>query len=114
MSFFRTPSLLPLHLTVALIVVTIAGAATAIAPDPNNITGSAGLILIDKLGHHIRFFDPATHKELSSLDAEANPHDVAVSRDRRTAYVPIYGDGVYGRNPHRDTASISSISLPAR
>jgi YVTN family beta-propeller protein len=113
MSFFRTASLLPLHLTVAFIVLTIAGAAPPIAPDPNNITGTAGLILIDKLGHHIRFFDPATHKELSSLDAEANPHDVAISRDRRTAYVPIYGDGVYGRNPHPGH-SIDIVDLATR
>jgi YVTN family beta-propeller protein len=94
-------------------VLTIASAAPAIAPDPNNITGSAGLILIDKLGHHIRFFDPATHQELSNLDAETNPHDVAISPDHRTAYVPIYGDGVYGRNPHPGH-SIDIVDLSSR
>ena len=83
-----------------LCIAALVAAAPAIAPDPNNITGTAGLILVDKLGHHIRFFDPATHKEISNLDAEVNPHDVAVSPDHKTAYVPIYGDGVYGRNPH--------------
>src|ERR1700730_13652161 len=82
-------------------VLTIAIAAPSLARYPNNITGSAGLILIDKLGHHIRFFDPATHQELSNLDAETNPHDVAISPDHRTAYVPIYGDGVYGRKPQQ-------------
>jgi YVTN family beta-propeller protein len=97
----------------SLCLVTIAGAAPAITPDPNNITGTAGLILIDKLGHHIRFFDPATHKELSNLDTETNPHDVAISPDHRTAYVPISGDGVYGRNPHPGH-SIDIVDLPSR
>jgi len=69
--------------------------------------------LIDKLGHHIRFFDPATQKELSNLDAEVNPHDVAISPDHRTAYVPIYGDGVYGRNPHPGH-SIDIVDLSSR
>jgi YVTN family beta-propeller protein len=95
------------------IVLAIAGAAPVIGPDPNNITGSTGLILIDKLGHHIRFFDPVTHRELSSLDPGVNPHDVAISIDRRTAYVPIYGDGVYGRNPHPGH-TIAIIDLAAR
>jgi DNA-binding beta-propeller fold protein YncE len=69
--------------------------------------------LIDKLGHHVRFFDPVTHRELSSLDPGVNPHDVAISPDRRAAYVPIYGDGVYGRNPHPGH-TIAIIDLEAR
>ena len=94
-------------------LVALLSAASAIGPDLNNITGSRGLILIDKLGHHIRFFDPATHQELSSIDAEVNPHDVAISPDRRTAYVPIYGDGVYGKNPHPGH-SIDIVDLASR
>ncbi len=79
--------------------------AAALAPaaslvDPNNPTGTHGLILIDKLGSHIRFFDPATFQEISSFETEKAPHDLAFSPDHKTVYVPIYGDGVYGRNPH--------------
>src|SRR5579864_739380 len=110
MTLLRIRSLPPLCVAA---VLTIASAAPAIGPDPNNITGNSGLILIDKLGHHIRFFDPNTHKELSNLDAETNPHDVAISRDHRTAYVPIYGDGVYGRNPHPGH-SIDIVDLASR
>jgi hypothetical protein len=68
--------------------------------DPNNPTGTHGLVLIDKLGAHIRFFDPATFQEISSLETEKAPHDLAFSPDHSTVYIPIYGDGVYGRNPH--------------
>ena len=68
--------------------------------DPNSPTGTHGLILIDKVGAHIRFFDPVTLKEIASLEVSVNPHDLAISPDHKTAYVPIYGDGVYGRNPY--------------
>lgn len=99
MTFYWMRKLLPLGLA-AITLIAVVAATSRPGTDPNNITGTSGLILIDKLGHHIRFFDPGTFKELSSIDAPANPHDVAISPDRRTAYIPIYGDGVYGRNPH--------------
>jgi len=74
--------------------------ANAAPPEPNHPTGTQGLLLIDKLGAHIRFFDPITFQEQSSIETTANPHDFALTADHKTAYVPIYGDGVYGRNPH--------------
>ena len=71
-----------------------------LAADSNYPTGTRGLLLIDKLGTHIRFFDPVTYTERSSIKVATNPHDFAVAADGRTAYVPLYGDGVYGRNPN--------------
>jgi YVTN family beta-propeller protein len=41
------------------------------------------------------------------------PHDVAISPDHKTAYVPVYGDGVYGRNPHPGH-TIAIIDLASR
>jgi YVTN family beta-propeller protein len=80
----------------------LAGAAlfSAAADTGNHPTGTQGLFLVDKLGAHVRFFDPATYKERSSIPLPANPHDFVLSADHRLAYVPIYGDGVYGRNPN--------------
>jgi DNA-binding beta-propeller fold protein YncE len=66
----------------------------------NHPTGTRGLFLVDKLGAHLRFFDPQTFTEQASIKVPANPHDFALSPDHRFAYVPIYGDGVYGRNPN--------------
>ncbi len=83
-----------------LVLLGCAGLAGAPSLDPNNPTGKSGLILIDKMGHYARFVDPATFKELSSVELEVAPHDLAISPDHKTVYVPIYGDGVYGRNPH--------------
>jgi YVTN family beta-propeller protein len=74
--------------------------SAALVADVNHPTGTKGLLLIDKLGGTIRFFDPATFKERSSVKVATNPHDFALSADRKTAYVPLYGDGIYGRNPN--------------
>jgi YVTN family beta-propeller protein len=81
--------------------------------DPNNPTGTHGLIVIDKIGRHVRFFDPSNFQEISNLDVGVAPHDVAVSPDHKTAYVPVYGDGVYGRNPHPGH-TIAIIDLGSR
>src|SRR5262250_1585899 len=86
----------------ALFIVLAIGAIPAIAAliDPNNPTGTGGLIMIDKRGGFVRFFDPNTLKEVASLQLEAPPHELAISPDHKTAYVPLYGDGVYGANPN--------------
>jgi DNA-binding beta-propeller fold protein YncE len=85
----------------AVLTVILAGAAALAAADPNNPTGNKGLILIDKRGHYVRFFDPKSEKELSSFPTgQGAAHDLALSPDLKTAYIPVYGDGVYGRNPN--------------
>ena len=85
--------------------------------DLSSPTGSSGLIMIDKVGGHVRFFDPKSDQELSSLvpgpDETIKPHDLAISPDHKRAYVTIYGDGVYGRNPHPGH-TIAIIDLGSR
>src|ERR1044072_8578294 len=81
-------------------LVAALGAAVAL----NAPTGTSGLIMVDKVGGQVRFFDPATDKELASFapspEAGSKAHEVAISPDHKTAYVTVYGDGVYGNNPH--------------
>jgi YVTN family beta-propeller protein len=82
-------------------LAVVAALAPAASLDFNNPTGKQGLIMIDKLGGFVRFFDPMSLKELSSFAIpDGPPHELAISPDHKTAYIPIYGDGVYGRNPH--------------
>jgi YVTN family beta-propeller protein len=83
-----------------LLVAFTALAVAATRTDPNNITGSTGLVMIDKRGNLVRFFDPATLKETGTVDIGGPPHELAISPDHKFAYIPIYGDGVYGANPH--------------
>lgn len=94
-------------------LLCLSGALSAASLDLNNPTGSSGLVLIDKLGHRVRFFDPATFKEISNLDVGVTPHDLAFSPDHKTVYTPVYGDGIYGRNPHPGH-TIAIIDLGSR
>ena len=81
------------------LVLTFAAALPALGDSLNHTTGTQGVLLIDKLGGHARFFDPTSLAELSNLELPKNPHDFALSADHRFAYVPIYGAGIYNRNP---------------
>ena len=83
--------------SIPLVAILAAGLS---AESLNHPTGSQGLMMVDKFGARIRFFDPTTFKELSSFEVGKNPHDFALSPDHKFAYVPIYGDGVYSRNPN--------------
>jgi YVTN family beta-propeller protein len=79
--------------------LALAAALPVLGESLNHTTGTQGVLLIDKLGGHARFFDPDSLTERSSLELPKNPHDFALSADHRFAYVPIYGPGVYNRNP---------------
>lgn len=96
-----------------LSLLAIGAGALAKDLDVNNPTGSQGLIMIDKLGGYVRFFDPQSLTELSSLTIVGTPHELAISPDHKVAYVPDYGDGVYGRNP-KPGHSIAVIDLATR
>ena len=84
----------------ATILLALTGLDFAAAPNQNSPTGTQGLLLIDKLGRHVRFLDPVTLKEISSVEVGVAPHDFVISPDHKTAYIPVYGDGIYGRNPN--------------
>jgi DNA-binding beta-propeller fold protein YncE len=111
MDSMLTRRFMPLALLAAYAIT--AGTVPAKNADPNNPTGNTGLILIDKLGHHLRFFDPKTWTEISNIEVAMNPHDLALSPDHKTAYVTIYGTGVYGKNPDPDH-QIAIIDLVSR
>ncbi len=67
----------------------------------SNTTGTRGVVAVDKVGNKIRFYDPASLKEIKSFDGpEPCVHELAISHDHKWAYVPLYGDGIYGGNKH--------------
>ncbi len=69
--------------------------------DPNFMTGQEGVIAVDKIGNRILFLNPTTYDTVLTLSGFASRvHEVAISPDRKTAYVPIYGDGKHGDNPN--------------
>jgi hypothetical protein len=99
MSLFSRPiGLLPMQPLSYLDTPARAGAT----PDGfafNNPTGKRGLIAVDKVGGKVRFYDPSSFKEIAALDVDKLPHEVAITPDHRTAYVSIYGPGIFGNNP---------------
>ena len=65
----------------------------------SNVTGDKGLIAIDKVGNKVRFYDPRSLREIKALDApEKTVHELTFSADRKYAFAPLYGDGIYGSN----------------
>jgi DNA-binding beta-propeller fold protein YncE len=80
----------------------------------HNITGTSGVIAVDKVGNTIRFYDPESLQETRSFAApEPAAHELAISHDRRLAFVPLYGDGIYGSN-RKPNNKILVIDLKAQ
>lgn len=64
-----------------------------------NTTGARGIVAVDKVGNKIRFYDPASLREIKVIDGpEPCVHELAISHDHARAFVPLYGDGIYGNN----------------
>ncbi|WP_394515866.1 WD40 repeat domain-containing protein [Pantoea sp. SGAir0430] len=60
-----------------------------------------GLLAVDKQGNRVLFLNPdsfAVEQELNALPPR--PHELLMLPALDKAYVPIYGDGVHGDNPH--------------
>jgi DNA-binding beta-propeller fold protein YncE len=59
-----------------------------------------GLLAVDKMGGKVIFLDPASYATTNVLDDfERTPHELLIIRQTATAYIPIFGNGVHGRNP---------------
>ncbi|MGB9366694.1 MAG: cytochrome D1 domain-containing protein [Xanthobacteraceae bacterium] len=62
---------------------------------------SRGLIAVDKMGGKVLFLNPATYQTETVLDGfQRTVHELLVLPDIGRAYVPIFGDGIHGRNPN--------------
>jgi DNA-binding beta-propeller fold protein YncE len=82
--------------------------------DANFMTGRDGLIAVDKIGNKVLFLDPSTYQTILTLEGFApRVHEITVSVDRKTAFVPIYGDGKHGDNPNPGHL-VAVIDLVAR
>jgi DNA-binding beta-propeller fold protein YncE len=60
-----------------------------------------GMIGVDKMGAKILFINPATYETQKVLDGfQRTVHELLIVPETGLAYVPIYGDGIHGRNPN--------------
>ena len=64
-------------------------------------TNSHGMIAVDKMGGKVLFLDPATYETEVVIDGfPRTVHELLVVPETGLAYVPIFGDGIHGRNPN--------------
>jgi hypothetical protein len=65
------------------------------------MTGARGLIAVDKKGGTVLFLNPRTFETEIVLDGfKKTVHELLVVPEAARAYVPIFGDGIHGRNPN--------------
>jgi YVTN family beta-propeller protein len=60
-----------------------------------------GLIAVDKIGTKVLFLNPVSYETEIVLEGfERTVHELLVIPETGLAYVPIFGDGIHGRNPN--------------
>lgn len=65
------------------------------------MANAQGMIAVDKMGARVLFLDPATFETQVVLDGfPRTVHELLIVPETGLAYVPIYGDGIHGRNPN--------------
>src|SRR3979411_618510 len=66
-----------------------------------NAGSARGMIAVDKMGGQVLFLNPVTYETEVVLDGfPRTVHELLVVPETGLAYVPIFGDGVHGRNPN--------------
>jgi YVTN family beta-propeller protein len=66
-----------------------------------NENNSRGMIAVDKMGAKVLFLNPATYETEVVIDGFTRTvHELLVMPETGRAYVPIFGDGIHGRNPN--------------
>src|ERR1700749_4135385 len=60
-----------------------------------------GIIAVDKMGGKVLFLNPQTFETEVVIDGfPRTVHELLVVPEMGLAYVPIFGDGIHGRNPN--------------
>lgn len=104
-----TASRVAVVLSLAFLAYVIAG-RTASAAD----SGAALLVVANKGDQTLSIVDPTSGKQIAAVPVGGTTgHEVAVSPDGKSAWVPIYGNSGVGQ-PGTDGQTISVIDLPSR
>ena len=65
------------------------------------MANTRGMIAVDKMGSKVLFLNPVTYETEIVLDGfDKTVHELLVMPETNRAYVPIFGDGIHGRNPN--------------
>jgi len=103
------------RLAASLIAVSVAAffAWTFAAPVSSDNPSSGLLVVANQADHTALIVDPQSRSQLAKITVGVNGHEVAVSKDGRFAYVPIYGNAGVGK-PGTNGASIDVIDLDSQ
>jgi YVTN family beta-propeller protein len=71
------------------------------------------LVVANQFEHTALLVDPESRREVAKIVVGVNGHEVAVSKDGRFAYVPIYGNAGVGK-PGTDGTSIDVVDIRER
>lgn len=73
------------------------------------------IIAVDKQGENVLFVDPVDYRVLETItQLPSAPHELILLQEYDKAYVPIYGDGIHGDNPHpQHKVAVFSLSQQA-
>src|SRR5262244_2340452 len=64
-------------------------------------TAERGMIAVDKMGGKVLFLNLATYETEVVIDGfPRTVHELLMVPETGMAYVPIFGDGIHGRNPN--------------
>jgi YVTN family beta-propeller protein len=64
-------------------------------------SAETGIIAVDKIGAKVLFLNPKTYETEVVIDGfPRTVHELLVMPETGRAYVPIFGDGIHGRNPN--------------
>jgi DNA-binding beta-propeller fold protein YncE len=65
------------------------------------MASARGMIAVDKKGGKVLFLNPVTYETEVVVDGlEKTVHELLVIPETNRAYVPVFGDGIHGRNPN--------------
>lgn len=92
-------------------ILLLTAAVTLYTPMTSSHTKPDILLVANQGDHTISVLDAATGRSIKTVATNGNhAHEIAVSRDGRTAYLPIYGDSGVGR-PGTDGRTIELLDL---
>jgi DNA-binding beta-propeller fold protein YncE len=82
-------------------IIAYAGSKLQKRKEMTATVGNRGIIAVDKIGCKILFLNPQTYETETAIDGfQRTVHELLVMPEAGVAYVPIYGDGIHGRNPN--------------
>src|SRR5262249_26243951 len=78
------------------------GIGALVRMERSEMTDNArGMIAVDKMGGKVLFLNPATYATEVAIDGfPRTVHELLIMPEAGIAYVPIFGDGIHGRNPN--------------